>query len=77
MVLRQDVIISTSKLRFERLSEKEAAEIDKSLLNPPGERRRGRGYRQGRGRGEDGSPWRGRSEGAGAQSEINYAPPPH
>jgi hypothetical protein len=52
LVMRQDVMISTSKLRFERLSEEEAAEVGKKLLvRPEHERRRGRrGYGQGRGR---------------------------
>lgn len=51
LVLRQDVIISSSKLRFERLPEQEAAEVGKSLLDRPGY---GRGRRHGMRR--DGAP---------------------
>jgi hypothetical protein len=40
VVLRQDVLISSSRLRFERLPEDEAAEVGKVLLAP---RRSGRG----------------------------------
>jgi hypothetical protein len=44
LVLRQDVIISSSKLRFERLPENEAGEVGRTLLvRPSFERRRGRG----------------------------------
>ena len=60
MVLRQDVIISTSKLRFERLPEAEAAEVGKRLLDKPRHERRGHG-RWGRG-GRDGRPGRGRGD---------------
>jgi hypothetical protein len=77
MVLRQDVIISTSKLRFERLTEEEAAEVGKKLLNSQDERRYRRGHGRGRGRREDGSRVYGRPEGSRDRSEINYAPPPH
>jgi len=76
-VLRQDVIISTSKLRFERLTEKEAAKVGKTLLNPQDQRQYRRGYGRGRGRREDGSHWRSRSEEASARPEVNYVPPPH
>lgn len=55
LVLRQDVIISTSKLRFERLTEDEAAKVGKELLVPPEDGRqhkrhgmRGPGWRGGR-----------------------------
>jgi hypothetical protein len=42
LVLRQDVYISTSKLRFERLPEDEAAEVGKKLISRPERGRRGR-----------------------------------
>jgi hypothetical protein len=45
MVLRQDVLISTSKLRFDRLPEKEALKQGNKLLADPGYHRRGRGGR--------------------------------
>jgi hypothetical protein len=45
LVLRQDVIIATSKLRFERLSDEEAAEVGKELLVRPDDERRRRGRR--------------------------------
>jgi len=48
LVMQQDVLISSSKLRFVRMSDEEAAEIGKKLLEPPGSHRRGRG-RYGRG----------------------------
>lgn len=47
MVLRQDVFIATSQLRFERLPEKEADAIGKDLLaSPVDEDRRGFGHRR-------------------------------
>jgi hypothetical protein len=46
LVLRQDVYISTSKLRFERLPEDEAAEVGKKLFSRPERGRRGRWGRQ-------------------------------
>ncbi len=46
LVLRQDLIISGTKLRFERLSESESAEIGNSLFE---RRRYGRGARPGMG----------------------------
>jgi hypothetical protein len=65
-VLRQDVIISTSKLRFERLPEAEAAEVGKRLLDKPRHERRGHG-RWGRG-GRDGRPGYGRHDSSGTAS---------
>lgn len=60
VVLRQDVLISSSKLRFDRLSEKEAAEQGALLLNRSRPDRRGRGdwrrsHGRHSGRGPDGS----------------------
>jgi hypothetical protein len=73
MVLRQDVIISNSKLRFERLSEKEAAEIGKTLLDSRDhERRFRRSY--GRGRGEYGGR---RRDADTVSAGGSYTPPPH
>jgi hypothetical protein len=47
LVLRQDVFISGSSLRFDRLSDERAAEVGRELLAQPGRRRRGgRGYRR-------------------------------
>jgi hypothetical protein len=47
LVLRQDVYISSSKLRFERLPEEEAAEVGKKLFESDRRRgRRGPGYWQ-------------------------------
>jgi hypothetical protein len=43
LVLRQDVIINTSKLRFERMTPQEAMEIGKTLLQNPEDGRHGRG----------------------------------
>jgi hypothetical protein len=46
-VLRQDVYISSSKLRFERLPEEEAAAVGKKLFESDRRRgRRGPGYFQ-------------------------------
>jgi hypothetical protein len=59
VVLRQDVLISTSRLRFDRLPEEEAIKQGNKLLNDSRYHRRGRG-RGGRGRWErrpDGPPW--------------------
>jgi hypothetical protein len=51
LVLRQDVLIASSQLRFERLSEEDAAEIGRELLNDRQRygrrRRRGGGYSRG------------------------------
>jgi hypothetical protein len=46
VVLRQDVLISTSRLRFDRLSDEEALEQGNKLLGDPGRQRRGRGWRR-------------------------------
>jgi hypothetical protein len=43
LVLRQDLYISSSSLRFERLSDEKAAEVGRDLLTPPRPRRRGMG----------------------------------
>jgi hypothetical protein len=52
LVMRQDVLIASSRLRFERLSDEEAAEIGKNLRLVPGHGRR-------RGHGSYGGAWRG------------------
>jgi hypothetical protein len=64
VVLRQDVLISTSRLRFDRLPEEEAVKQGNKLLMDSGHHRRGRGHR-GRGnwgRRPDGAPWRASGE---------------
>jgi hypothetical protein len=74
LVLRQDVLISTSQLRFERLTDEESAKVGASLLGQQnsGYMRRGRGSGGRRGRygysgqgrhswgheGSPGRPWR-------------------
>ena len=64
VVLRQDVLISTSRLRFDRLPEEEAVKQGNKLLMDPGQHRRGRGHRgYGKwGRRPDGAPWRASGE---------------
>jgi len=64
VVLRQDVLISTSRLRFDRLPEEEAIKQGNKLLVDSGFHRRGRGHR-GYGKGgrrPDGTPWRASGE---------------
>lgn len=64
VVLRQDVLISTSRLRFDRLPEEEAVKQGNKLLMESGHHRLGRG-RRGRGnwgRRPDGAPWRASGE---------------
>ncbi len=75
LVLRQDVIISTSKLRFERLAEEEAAEVGKALLDRPRERRYG-GHWRGR-RGLHGASKRAAAEPTGSAADNSYAPSVH
>jgi hypothetical protein len=82
MVMRQDVIISASKLRFERLTEKEAAEVGRTLLSPQdidrGRHHRGRGYS---GRGERGYGHRRRrdaeKQSTAVETETTFVPAPH
>jgi hypothetical protein len=64
VVLRQDVLISTSRLRFDRLPEEEAVKQGNKLLMESGHHRRGRGHRgYGKwGRRPDGAPWRASGE---------------
>lgn len=61
VVLRQDVLISTSRLRFDRLPDEEAVKQGNKLLSDPGYHRHGRGRRKGnwghRGSRPDGAPW--------------------
>lgn len=62
VVLRQDVLISTSRLRFDRLSDEEALKQGNKLLGDPGRQRRGRGWRRhghwgASGTRPDGAPW--------------------
>lgn len=58
LVLRQDVLISSSKLRFERLSEEEALEQGNKLLADPYHRRGRRGHgRYGKRPGGPPPPW--------------------
>lgn len=54
LVLRQDVYISGSSLRFDRLSDERAAEVGRELLAQP--RRGRRGGRRGEWRNRDGTP---------------------
>jgi hypothetical protein len=54
VVLRQDVLISTSRLRFDRLPEEEALKQGNKLLEPP---RRPRRHRSGEYRRPDGAAW--------------------
>ena len=62
VVLRQDVLISTSRLRFDRLPDEEALKQGNKLLADPNRHRRSRGWR-GRDGGSrpwakpDGAPW--------------------
>lgn len=72
LVLRQDVFIANSKLRFERLSETEAAEVGRTLLTPPPGRRRDYGRWRG---GAGGGPGRPRRD--AADSADHHAGPAH
>jgi hypothetical protein len=80
MVMRQDVIISASKLRFERLTEKEAAEVGKTLLSQHDVERRYRGPRRGRGdwdRGHHGRRRRDAAEASATEAETSFVPAVH
>ncbi len=68
LVLRQDVILGNSRLRFERLSDEEAVEVGRELLDP---RRRGMRRRGDRRRGERGD-WR-RPQESAAPGETGVA----
>ena len=80
MVMRQDVIISASKLRFERLTEEEAAEVGKTLLSQHDVERRYHGPRRGRGglgRGHQGRPRREAAEASASGVETSFVPAVH
>lgn len=69
-VLRQDVLIANSKLRFERLPDKEALDVHRELLDRGNKYRYGRfGYGRGRGKYRPGMPSMGKSEWKGRPEE--------